>query len=574
MHIRDLAGKSVCILGYGLEGKAIAEALEKYAPGCRITVADKNYELRITNYESRLGTNYLDDLDRFDVIIKSPGIPPDALLTTHYKLLTSPTQIFLDSVADTGSMVIGVTGSKGKSTTASLIHAILKKAGKDTYLIGNIGTPTISFIERSKPNTIFVQEMSSYQLMDLNKSPQIAVLTAFFPEHLDYHGSVEAYLEAKKHIARFQKPDDRVFFNGESEECRSIADESKGRKIPFTAKNAPVRIDQTKLLGRHNLSNIASAFKVASFLRVPNQIAIEAICEFQGLPHRLESIGIHDGIEWVDDSISTNPQSAIEALNALGDRVTTIILGGQDRGFDFTPLAKRIAGSKVQTVILLPDSGTTIRKAIEKTGANVKCIEVKTMEEAVERMKAIARPPSSPNPFPPWGKGNSAEREQCTHVPVQRTILKFARLMRKQPTKAEELLWEKLRNNGIGKKFRRQHPFQSRILDFYCDECRLGIEIDGSVHDNNEQRQYDHEREKALGEYGIQILRFTNEEVLNDIEKIINQIKSKCTSPLPAGEGQGVREVPIVLLSPASPSYGHFKNFEDRGEQFKNVALK
>jgi len=449
MHIRDLAGKSVCILGYGLEGRAMAKALDKYAPGCRITVADQNPDTKLqatrpngsagrASYKLQAGKNYLENIDRFDVIIKSPGVPPSLLLTTHYKLLTSPTQIFLDTIADTGATVIGVTGSKGKSTTASLIHAILKKAGKDTYLIGNIGTPAISFIERSNPNTIFVQEMSSYQLMDLKCSPQIAVLTTFFPEHLDYHGSLEAYLEAKKHIARFQKKSGVIFYNGESEECRFIATESKSEKIPFTAKDAPVRIDQTRLLGRHNLSNIAGAFKVASFLRVPNQIAIEAICEFQGLPHRLKSIGIHDGIEWVDDSISTNPQSAIEALNALGDRVAAVILGGQDRGFDFTPLAKRIADSKVQTAILLPDSGTTIRKAIEKTGAKVKCVEVKTMEEAV-----------------------------------------------------------KLAKNSLT-------PF----------------------------------------------------------------------SPLPSGEGTGVREIPIVLLSPASPSYGHFKNFEDRGEQFKNVALK
>ncbi len=454
MHIHDLAGKSICILGYGLEGRAMAEALEKYAPGCRITVADQNPQLQATrptgssgraSYKLQVGPGYLQNLDRFDVLIKSPGIPPSLKLEAFRLKLSSPTQIFLDSIANTGSMVIGVTGSKGKSTTASLIHAILKHAGEDSYLIGNIGTPAISFIEQSKPNTIFVQEMSSYQLMDVNRSPQIAVVTAFFPEHLDYHGSLEAYLEAKKHIARFQKPDDRVFFNGESEECRSIADEGKGRKIAFSAADSPVRIEQTRLIGQHNLSNIAAAFKVASSLDIPEKTAIEAICEFQGLPHRLQSIGIHNGIEWVDDSISTNPQSAIEALNALGNRVETVILGGQDRGFDFTPLAKRIANSKVQTVILLPESGQRIRETIEKTGAKVKCIEVKTMEEAVRQ----------------------AKKASSFKLPV-----------------------------------RPGHP------------------------------------------------------------------GGQATSNPPT------RNVPIVLLSPASPSYGHFKNFEDRGGQFKNAALK
>ncbi len=383
MDIRSLAGKSVCILGYGREGRATAEALEKYAKGCKITIADKNSELRITNYELRKGEEYLDTLDEFDVIIKSPGIPPNAKLKAQSSRLTSPTQIFLDSIASSGATVIGVTGSKGKSTTASLIHHILASFGKKSFLVGNIGEPAISHIADAGLNTFFVHEMSSYQLMDLTSSPQIAVITSFFPEHLDYHGSLENYLEAKKHITRFQTEDDVVFFNSDSEDAKEIAEESKGKKIAFNMKDSPVTLKEIQLKGEHNLGNIAAAFSVAMHLGIDRKAAIEAIKTFAGLPHRLESLGIHHGIEWVNDSISTTPQSAIAALDALGDRVGTLILGGQDRGYDFIPLIERLKTSSVKTVILMPDSGTTIRAKLKEANAKLELIDAKTMEEAV-----------------------------------------------------------------------------------------------------------------------------------------------------------------------------------------------
>lgn len=388
MHTRDFSGKSVCILGFGREGRAMAEALKKYAPGCRISVADRNEQLTMDNGQWKnvsfqLGERYLENLDSFDVVIKSPGIPPLPELKAHNSKLITSTQIFFDSIAESGAIVIGVTGSKGKSTTSSLIFEILKKAGKDAYLIGNIGSPAIGYIERSKKNTIFVQEMSSAQLSDLTKSPQIAVVTAFFPEHLDYHGSLEAYQLAKTNIARFQNKNDAIFFNSTSAECKAIAAKSIGEKIPFSVNDAPVRIEETRLIGNHNLSNIAAAFLVSRRLGIPDDVAIHAIKEFRGLPHRLESLGIHHGIEWIDDSISTTPESAIAALDALGNRVATLILGGLDRGYDFTSLAQRLKQSSVQTAILLPDSGSTIRKAIAEAGAKMKCIEVKTMEETV-----------------------------------------------------------------------------------------------------------------------------------------------------------------------------------------------
>ncbi|MDD4628384.1 MAG: UDP-N-acetylmuramoyl-L-alanine--D-glutamate ligase [Candidatus Peribacteraceae bacterium] len=389
MHIRELAGKTVSILGFGKEGRAMLAALEQFAPGCEVTVADQDASVTLptgSRHWLQVGEGWLKNLEKFDIIIKSPGIPPSVLSTIHFPLI-SPTQIFLDSIKDTGATVIGVTGSKGKSTTASLITGILKAAGKNVFLVGNIGEPAIAHLKDAATNTIFVQEMSSYQLMDLTSSPHIAVVTAFFPEHLDYHGSMEAYKEAKKHITRFQTKDDCVFFAADSDGAEEIAGESKGRRIPFSAQDAPVAIGETILIGTHNLSNIAAAYAVAKRLGIPQDIAVKAIKGFIPLPHRLQSLGVIGGIEWVDDSISTTPESAIAALDALSDRVGTIILGGQDRGYDFSPLAKRLKNSKVQTVLLLPDSGATILKAIKHEKVAVECSEVKTMKEAVALAK-------------------------------------------------------------------------------------------------------------------------------------------------------------------------------------------
>ncbi len=394
MHIRDLAGKKICILGYGREGQAVAEALQEHAKGCSIAVADKNPKAQATlggrlagNIQFHTGPHYLEHLDRCDVVIRSPGIPPHELLAIRDSLLTSSTQIFLDSIKDSGATVIGITGSKGKSTTSSLLHHILTSAGKHSFLVGNIGEPAISHLKDACLNTFFVQEMSSYQLMNLTSSPHIAVITSFFPEHLDYHGSLANYLEAKKHITRFQAREDFVFFHANAEGARAIADESKGTKIPFDVDACPVTLEEIRLKGEHNLGNIAAAYQVALHLGIEPQIAIEAIKTFQGLPHRLESLGVHDGIEWVNDSISTTPESAIAALDALGDRVATIILGGQDRGYDYYPLVERLRTSAVKTVILLPDSGATIRKKLEEAKTELTLIDAETMEQAVKLAK-------------------------------------------------------------------------------------------------------------------------------------------------------------------------------------------
>ena len=387
MHIRDLNGKSVCILGYGREGRAMVEALEKFAQDAEVTICDQSEEI-IVNREKhsvQLGSDWLKDLDRFDVIVKSPGIPPKTLFSIHYSLLTNSIQIFLDSLPQSIT-VIGVTGSKGKSTTASLIHHILKESGQKSILLGNIGEPAIgalSTINDQRSAQYVVLELSSAQLMDCTTSPQIAVVTSFFPEHLDYHETLENYKEAKSHIAKFQSEDGIVFYCKESEGPKEIAETSPGTLVAYGDEDSPIAVQDTKLIGTHNLVNIAGAASVARHLEISDDHIIKAVKTFEGLPHRLQDLGAHHGMHWVDDAISTTPESTIAAIHALSPNIKILICGGKDRGLDFTNLGEVIDASSLEHVIVMGESGPRMAQAISKKTVH----RVNSLEQAVEKAK-------------------------------------------------------------------------------------------------------------------------------------------------------------------------------------------
>ncbi len=397
MHIRDFAGKNVCILGFGREGEAMWNALREHAPTAEITIADERTDISAPDGKTwmQLGTGWLQNLEKFDVIIRSPGVFESTLKGIPENVrakFTNATQIFLDSVEETGATVIGVTGSKGKSTTSSLVAAVLKEAGKNVHLVGNIGIPAISLLKSIKENTFFVHEMSSYQLLHCTRSPHIAVITAFFPEHLDYHGSLKSYFEAKANIVRFQSKNDIVIFNSKQPEVVRMASLSKGKHIPFNIDDCPLKSSQLQLIGEHNRSNIAAVWLLAKELKLDEAKVLEAMRTFRGLPHRLEDLGIHHGIRWINDSISTTPESTIAALAALPE-TTTLILGGQDRGYDFTELAVTITKNlKLENVILFPGSGTRIEEALLQKKAKAVVHNVTSMKEAVSISRSNTKP--------------------------------------------------------------------------------------------------------------------------------------------------------------------------------------
>lgn len=339
---RFLGIKNICILGYGKEGKVTEKYIKRNYPNLEIGILDQS-----------LNKNYLEQQQDFDLAIKTPGIEKTKVKIPY----VTATNIFF---SQNKNFVIGVTGSKGKSTTASLIYEILKAAGKKVRLIGNIGNPMLEvLLTKIDLDEIFVIELSSYMLDDIEYSPNIALLLNLFPEHMDYHGGIKNYYEAKKNIFKFQKHGDIAV------------------KPPFTEK-IPLKENEIPLLGAHNLKNIRAAIKVARLLNIPDSAIKKAIKNFKPLPHRLEFIGTFKGIKFYDDATSTTPESTIMAIKSLKN-IGTIFLGGEDRGYNFRELAKNLRLHRIRNIVLFPESGNRILKS--RRGFNV--FETRRMEEAV-----------------------------------------------------------------------------------------------------------------------------------------------------------------------------------------------
>ncbi|HEY4496809.1 MAG TPA: UDP-N-acetylmuramoyl-L-alanine--D-glutamate ligase [Candidatus Paceibacterota bacterium] len=362
--------KKILILGYGIEGKATHEFLKKNMPEAEIGIAD-----------AKDGENYLNKQKDYDLVIKSPGISKK-FLTQKY---TTATNIFF---ANAKAPIIGITGTKGKSTTTSLIYEMFKEGGYDARLLGNIGKPMIDALSQPvSRKTIYVLELSSYQLDDLQHSPHKSLFINIFPEHLDYHGSFEEYKKAKANIGRFMTEKDDFVYNAKYKELVEIAKSIKAKpvkvvdELPFEPKTA--------LLGKHNIENIKAAYTVAKLMDVSDEDIIRAVKNFKPLPHRLEFVGNFHGIDFYDDAISTTPESTIQALEAIPN-IDTIFLGGTDRGYDFSSLAGKLISSEVRNIVLFPDSGTKIKEIIEVNCQmlNVKCsfnfFETRDMKEAVK----------------------------------------------------------------------------------------------------------------------------------------------------------------------------------------------
>lgn len=373
--------KKVLILGMGREGKSTYKFIKKFYPDLKLSTADK-----------KQGDDYLKNLKDFDLIIKSPGISWNIKEIKEAKengiKFTSQTQIFLDLFRD---QTIGVTGTKGKSTTSSLIYHILKNSGKNSKLVGNIGKPVLDYIGKNDRDTIFVYEVSSHQLSDITKSPHIAVFLNIYPEHLDYYSDFKEYFEAKANITKFQNNDDILIYCSDFEELRKLVEFSKTQQFSFSSKDSldkfGIRISKIPLLGRHNLNNIKAAILASQHMVVSNQNIKKGIETFIPLEDRLETIGSVNGVSFVNDTLATIPQATIAALNAFGDKEITIILGGFDREIDFDILGSHISKRQnIQNVILIGQTAKRIKKSLLKYNYSGKIHDLGNsgMEEVVK----------------------------------------------------------------------------------------------------------------------------------------------------------------------------------------------
>lgn len=339
MRFNEFKGKTVGIWGMGKEGIAAKKALEKYASPQNIF---------------EIGEDNLNDLNKCDIVIKSPGVslyrPEIEQLREKGVAVTSGTNIFLSN-HNPKQKIIAVTGTKGKSTTSSLLYHVLTKLGIKAALGGNIGVPLLA-LSKTRAD-IVVAELSSYQCADINGKIDLAVLVNLYPEHLPWHKTHERYYLDKLHMV---EQADICFLNAQDANTKIFANNPDILKKAVYFNEHPLTLPNFPLKGTHNLQNASAVLKVVEALGLDIHQAVHAMQSFQSLPHRLDIIGQIDSITYVDDSISTTPETAIAAMEAFKGTPITLIMGGQDRGQDYNALAAYTKAHNV-CVITLPDTG-------------------------------------------------------------------------------------------------------------------------------------------------------------------------------------------------------------------------
>lgn len=411
--IEKLKDKKVAILGFGMEGKSTYRFIRKYLKNQKLTIIDKNdviknnYELlkEDHNLEYVIGESYLSNLGKYDIIIKSPGISlKDVDITTFKNKITSQLELLLEVNKQN---IIGVTGTKGKSTTVSLIYQVLKDQNYKTFLLGNIGNPIFDEIENYSDNTKLVIEMSSHQLEFIKISPHIGIILNLFEDHLDHAGSVKHYHECKMHMFDYQDKNDIAIYckdnialnnfvttnnyNSKLYSVSLIGEASiyiKDNFIYYQNKRVYDINQDRNLKGEHNLSNIMFVLLISELLGLNLEKTISSINKFKTLKHRLEYVATYNEVEYYDDAIATIPMATINAVKALKN-VNTLIFGGMDRGIDYTDLTQFLKESDIENLICMPTTGYNIGKKLKGTNKNIYFIE--RLEDAVAKAKEITQ---------------------------------------------------------------------------------------------------------------------------------------------------------------------------------------
>ncbi len=365
--------KKIAVIGLGMEGKdAISYLLDM---GAIVTLFDKKNEAELDftgiNKEKIsviCGDDYLKNgIKGFDFIVRSPGIYPFIPEISEAKakgsVITSAIKIFFD---ESPGKIIGVTGTKGKGTTSTLIYELLKAGRYDAYLAGNIGKPILELLSVMNNKSYVILEMSSFQLIDMEASPHIAVVLNITEDHMDWHKGREEYIEAKKNIVKFQKKSDYSVLNDDYDLPRSFYKYTLA-KVKYSSKYNLSLPAGTKFMlrGEHNLENISAAISVARILEIPESTIIKVVENFKGLEHRLELVGKIDGVTFYNDSFATGPQPTIAAINSFTED-ETLILGGSDKGLDYSELRKLISEKEnIKNLILIGDIGEKIGEGIK-----------------------------------------------------------------------------------------------------------------------------------------------------------------------------------------------------------------
>jgi len=392
--VKKFSKKKVAILGFGIEGQDLCQFLLKQE--AKVTIFDqknkdeldenlKEWEKLGINFE--LGEDCLKKLptSNFDFIFRSPGFKLSLLEISQAKkngaTITSATKLFFDLCP---GKIIGVTGTKGKGTTATLIYEILKKDGKKVFLAGNVGQPMLSLLPQIDKDSWVVLELSSFQLQDLQKSPHIAVVLFITSEHLNYHRNQEEYIQAKANIVCHQRNGDFAILNADDKVSSSFAALTPAEIFCFSrqkkvngayVQNQRIylfdqEVGPTKnlqLLGQHNWENVCASVIVSHLAGVSLESIKKVIFAFKGLEHRLEFVRKVNGISFYNDSFSTTPETTIAAIHSFNKPII-LIAGGSEKGSNYTELGKEIAKSTVKILILIGQMAGKIKKFVLKAG--------------------------------------------------------------------------------------------------------------------------------------------------------------------------------------------------------------
>jgi len=383
---------NVAIVGYGVEGQSAYRYWVKQHAD--ITICDQNESIEVPDgVATQLGSKYLDNLKRFDVIMRTAGMQPRLILEKNPGVEDKITTVIDEFMRVCPAPIIGVTGTKGKGTTSTLIHKVLQASGKTSHLGGNIGHSPLDFLSEVRKDHWVVLELSSFQLEDARHSPHIAVCLMMVPEHLNWHADFEEYKAAKANIFRFQDIDDIAVYNVLSPASRDIATLSPARTVlaygvpgagkqlirtdvaAFTRRgviyfgeHTICRVGEVGLIGHHNLENICAAVAATWTPTGGNVAAIrQIVTSFSGLEHRLEFIRSLDGVRYFNDSFSTTPETAIAAINAF-EEPKVLIVGGSDKGIPFDTLAESIANHNIRHVLAIGVMGKVIADLLRKRG--------------------------------------------------------------------------------------------------------------------------------------------------------------------------------------------------------------
>lgn len=438
---QQYSNKEIVIVGMGREGISSYHTLRSALPKKKLILVDDAPLEKLDPSVSEIlksdslttfatNTNGEDQLPfSADVVVfKTPGIPSshpviDKAIAAKAQI-TSNTALFFELITQMSypPLTIGITGTKGKSTTTSLIFHVLQASEKTVLLAGNIGVPALNLLEnikdQSNPETIVVLELSSHQLLDLRYSPDIAVVLNITPEHLDYYASFKDYQNAKSAIARYQNEKNAIIYSPDFKAASELASLSPAtQRYTYSinpsdtdAVTAYVKddtlyyqsekimtTDQVPLVGEHNLLNVIPSILIGKHLGIETAVIAEAITSFSALPHRLEYVMTVNEIEFYNDSQATTPEAAIAAINSFSEKPIHLLAGGSDKGVDLSPFTEAILDKKIKTVVLFPPMGEQIaallkEQAAKENQALPEMVSISSMKEAVAAAFTNAQP--------------------------------------------------------------------------------------------------------------------------------------------------------------------------------------